>query len=234
MSADGPQPGGAARRRQVGRRARPRRLRARLDPDPRGDRARQDGGPREGHEAGPGLGGRDRCRGVRPHGAGDAHARHRLAAQRPVLLRPRLGRLHDRGACSGSASRRGRASSPTAPCKPALRRRRTWRSRRLGAPRRPWRREPVERLARTSTSAAPASPSAAPRRARRGAARTRSGPTSSASARELARSVEALRGRVAELTDWRRQIRAHQRELAIGAAVVGFAVGGLIALRRRR
>lgn len=51
---------------------------------------------------------------------------------------------------------------------------------------------------------------------------------------ELGRSVEALRGRVAELTDWRRQIRDHQRELAIGAAVVGFAVGGMIALRRRR
>jgi hypothetical protein len=51
---------------------------------------------------------------------------------------------------------------------------------------------------------------------------------------ELGRSVEALRGRVAELTDWRRQVRDHQRELAIGAAVVGFAVGGLLALRRRR
>jgi Protein of unknown function (DUF3618) len=50
---------------------------------------------------------------------------------------------------------------------------------------------------------------------------------------ELGRSVEALRGRVGELTDWRRQIRAHQRELAIGAAVVGFAIGGLMALRRR-
>jgi hypothetical protein len=50
---------------------------------------------------------------------------------------------------------------------------------------------------------------------------------------ELGRSVEALRGRVAELTDWRRQIREHRRELAIGAAVVGFAIGGLIALRRR-
>jgi len=51
---------------------------------------------------------------------------------------------------------------------------------------------------------------------------------------ELGRSVVALRGRVAELTDWRRQIRAHRRELAIGAAVAGFAIGGLIALRRRR
>jgi dienelactone hydrolase len=51
---------------------------------------------------------------------------------------------------------------------------------------------------------------------------------------ELSRSVEALRGRVAELTDWRRQIREHRREVAVGAAVVGFAIGGLIALRRRR
>ena len=50
---------------------------------------------------------------------------------------------------------------------------------------------------------------------------------------ELGREVEALRGRVSELTDWRRQVREHKRELAIGAAVVGFAVGGLIALRRR-
>ena len=50
---------------------------------------------------------------------------------------------------------------------------------------------------------------------------------------DLGRSVEALRGRVTELTDWRRQVREHKRELAIGAAVVGFAVGGLMALRRR-
>lgn len=50
---------------------------------------------------------------------------------------------------------------------------------------------------------------------------------------ELGHSVEVLRGRVAELTDWRRQIRTHRRELAIGAAVVGFAIGGMIALRRR-
>jgi antitoxin (DNA-binding transcriptional repressor) of toxin-antitoxin stability system len=52
--------------------------------------------------------------------------------------------------------------------------------------------------------------------------------------RELSKSVDALRGRVAELTDWRRQIREHRRELMVGAAVVGFAVGGLLALRRRR
>jgi hypothetical protein len=50
---------------------------------------------------------------------------------------------------------------------------------------------------------------------------------------ELSQSVEALRTRVAELTDWRGQVRKHRREIVIGAAVVGFAVGGLIALRRR-
>ena len=50
---------------------------------------------------------------------------------------------------------------------------------------------------------------------------------------ELSHSVEALRGRVTELTDWRRQVREHRRELIIGAAAVGFAIGGLMALRRR-
>ena len=50
---------------------------------------------------------------------------------------------------------------------------------------------------------------------------------------ELSHSVELLRRRVGELTDWRRQVREHRRELVIGAAVVGFAVGGLLALRRR-
>ncbi len=51
---------------------------------------------------------------------------------------------------------------------------------------------------------------------------------------ELGRSVEALRVRVGELTDWRRQVREHRRELIVGAAVVGFAVGGLLMRRRRR
>jgi hypothetical protein len=51
---------------------------------------------------------------------------------------------------------------------------------------------------------------------------------------QLGRSVEALRGRVTELTDWRRQVREHRQELIVGAAIVGFAVGGLLALRRRR
>jgi hypothetical protein len=51
---------------------------------------------------------------------------------------------------------------------------------------------------------------------------------------ELAGSVETLRSRVHELTDWRRQVREHRDQLIVGAAVAGFVVGGLIALRRRR
>jgi len=51
---------------------------------------------------------------------------------------------------------------------------------------------------------------------------------------DLGRSVEALRGRVAELTDWRRQVREHKQQLVVGAAVAGFALGGLMMLRRRR
>ncbi len=52
--------------------------------------------------------------------------------------------------------------------------------------------------------------------------------------RDLGRSVQALRGRVTELTDWRRQVREHRSQLIVGAAVAGFALGGLMALRRRR
>jgi len=51
---------------------------------------------------------------------------------------------------------------------------------------------------------------------------------------DLGRSVEALRGRVAELTDWRRQVREHRSQLIVGAAVAGFVVGGMLMLRRRR
>ncbi len=51
--------------------------------------------------------------------------------------------------------------------------------------------------------------------------------------RDLGRSVETLRGRVTELTDWRRQVREHRSQLIVGAAVAGFAVG-LLAMGRRR
>lgn len=50
---------------------------------------------------------------------------------------------------------------------------------------------------------------------------------------ELGTSVEALRFRVAELTDWRRQVDEHRSQLIAGAAVVGFVIG-LKAMRRRR
>jgi hypothetical protein len=56
---------------------------------------------------------------------------------------------------------------------------------------------------------------------------------------ELAVSMERLRGEVAEVTDWRKQLREHQQEVLIGAAVAGFVIGGGIAaigglLRRKK
>jgi hypothetical protein len=51
--------------------------------------------------------------------------------------------------------------------------------------------------------------------------------------RQLGTSVALLRGRVNELTDWRKQVREHKRELIIGAAAVGFAIGVRAMLRRR-
>jgi hypothetical protein len=44
--------------------------------------------------------------------------------------------------------------------------------------------------------------------------------------RELGTSLEKLRQEVAVLADWRGQIRAHQSQLMIGAAVTGFVLGG--------
>jgi hypothetical protein len=46
---------------------------------------------------------------------------------------------------------------------------------------------------------------------------------------QLAVAVERLRGDVAELTDWRTQLRRHRKQVLIGAAVAGFVVGGGIA-----
>jgi hypothetical protein len=43
---------------------------------------------------------------------------------------------------------------------------------------------------------------------------------------ELGQSLERLRGEVTRLTDWRSQLRIHQREAIVAAAVVGFVVGG--------
>ena len=55
---------------------------------------------------------------------------------------------------------------------------------------------------------------------------------------ELGMAVEKLRSEVAVVTDWRGQLRQHQKQVLIGAAVAGFVLGGGIAgvgrlLRRR-
>ena len=47
--------------------------------------------------------------------------------------------------------------------------------------------------------------------------------------RELAFSVNDLRSKVSELTDWRRQITTNRRTALIGAAVAGFVIGGGVA-----
>ncbi len=47
--------------------------------------------------------------------------------------------------------------------------------------------------------------------------------------RQLGNSLEKLRGEVGELMDWRSQLRQHQRDVMIGAAVAGFVLGGGIA-----
>jgi hypothetical protein len=51
---------------------------------------------------------------------------------------------------------------------------------------------------------------------------------------QLGTSVEHLRGRVNELTDWRRQAEEHKQQLIMGAAAVGFLIGARAMLRRRR
>jgi len=52
--------------------------------------------------------------------------------------------------------------------------------------------------------------------------------------RELGTSVEALRGKVNHLTDWRRQVDEHKEQLIMGAAAVGFVIGARAMLRRRK
>jgi hypothetical protein len=46
---------------------------------------------------------------------------------------------------------------------------------------------------------------------------------------ELAVSIEKLRGEVAQLADWRSQLRRHRTTALVGAAVAGFVVGGGVA-----
>jgi hypothetical protein len=51
---------------------------------------------------------------------------------------------------------------------------------------------------------------------------------------ELELSLARLRGEVTQLTDWRGHVARHQREILIGAAVVGFVLGARGLRRRRR
>jgi uncharacterized membrane-anchored protein len=46
---------------------------------------------------------------------------------------------------------------------------------------------------------------------------------------ELGLAVERLRGEVQKATDWRAQLRRHQQQVVIGAAIAGFVLGGGIA-----
>ena len=47
--------------------------------------------------------------------------------------------------------------------------------------------------------------------------------------RELSFSVNDLRSKVTELTDWRRQLVKNKRTALVGAAVAGFVIGGGVA-----
>jgi hypothetical protein len=46
---------------------------------------------------------------------------------------------------------------------------------------------------------------------------------------QLAVSVGRLRGELAEVTNWRKQLRTHRPQALAGAAVAGFVIGGGIA-----
>jgi hypothetical protein len=51
---------------------------------------------------------------------------------------------------------------------------------------------------------------------------------------ELALSLNHLHGEVARITDWRGQLQRHQREVAVGVAVVGVLLLGRRRRRKRR
>jgi hypothetical protein len=46
---------------------------------------------------------------------------------------------------------------------------------------------------------------------------------------DLGLAVDRLRAEVTEVTDWRKQLRRHRKQVLIGAAVAGFVLGGGIA-----
>ena len=52
--------------------------------------------------------------------------------------------------------------------------------------------------------------------------------------RELGNSIVRLRGEVTELTNWRKHLANHRKQVIVGAAVAGFVIGGGLAIFRRR
>ena len=46
---------------------------------------------------------------------------------------------------------------------------------------------------------------------------------------EFGMAVDRVRAEVAEVADWRKQLRRHRKQILIGAAVAGFVLGGGIA-----
>ncbi len=44
--------------------------------------------------------------------------------------------------------------------------------------------------------------------------------------RELGDAIQRLQVEINEATDWRKQLRTHQQQVVIGAAVAGFVLGG--------
>jgi hypothetical protein len=85
--------------------------------------------------------------------------------------------------------------------------------------------EPARAASPALPRSGPGAPGRSPQEIRADIERTR---------QELGGSVELLRRRVGELTDWRRQVSEHRTQIATGAAVAGFLVGGYLAMRRRR
>lgn len=51
---------------------------------------------------------------------------------------------------------------------------------------------------------------------------------------QLSTSMVALRDKVEELTDWRQQLSNHREQLVKGAAIAGFVVGGMLAVKGLR
>ena len=228
-------------------RARPRRPgghRARPAARPRGDRARQGRGHREGHQARQGRRGRHRRRRLRRRRA-DLPVLHSLAwgifAAR--LRRPNyvwlgfliVGRLPARCSARSPASSRPGSSRAASPPTPDGHR---------GGPAdqgdradsRPA--QPIGAGGRTRLTRARAEASADGRRtlARGDPALDRGQPRRAR--RSPSRSCAT---RSPSVTDWRTHLREHQREVMIGAAVAGFVIGGGIAAlaglltgRRRR